>query len=100
MTKKQSEKAQPEKAKSLEEMILNYPEGKYSAIPLAALWAKVLRRKEEHRHLTSNEILELALREVLTGEVGWKEVKKGLASAPPEPNGILSGASEEKASKK
>jgi len=81
-------------------MILDYPEGKYSAIPLAALWAKVLRRREEHRHLTSNEILEQALRDVLAGEVGWKEVKKAMAAAPPEPISLLNGSSEEKSKSK
>lgn len=99
MTKKQSEKAQPEKPKSMEQMILDYPEGKYSAIPLAALWAKVLRRREEHRHLTANEVLELALKDVLSGEVGFKEVKKGLAATPAEPVSLLNGSSEEKAKK-
>jgi hypothetical protein len=99
MTKKQADKAPAEKPKSVEEMILDYPEGKYSAIPLAALWAKVLRKREEHRHLTSNEILELALKNVLGGEVGWKEVKKGLATVPAESTGLLNGSSEEKAKK-
>ena len=62
--------------KSIEELILNYGVGKYSAIPLAAIWAKELRRREENRHLTSNEILELALTDVLGGKVDWKDIKK------------------------
>ena len=81
MKKKESaEKETPAAPKPIEELILNFPAGKYSAIPLAAQWARVLRRKEEHRHLTSNEILELALRDVLSGEVDWKDLKKALAS--------------------
>ena len=67
--------------KTVDEMILNYPNGKYSAIPLAALWAKVLRKKEENRHLTPAELLDLALKEVLSGEVSWKDVKKAMAAA-------------------
>ncbi len=85
MTKKQAQpKEEAAEPKSLDEMILNFPNGKYSAIPLAALWAKVLRRREEHRHLTANEILDLALKEVLSGEIDWKDVKKANAALPPE----------------
>jgi len=86
MRKKESaEKETPAVPKSLEEMILNFPTGKYSAIPLAAQWARVLRRREEHRHLTSNEILDLALRDVLGGEVDWKDVKKAIAAGDGAP---------------
>jgi hypothetical protein len=70
--------------KSVDEMILNYPNGKYTAIPLAALWAKVLRKKEENRHLTPAELLDLALKDVLGGSIGWKELKKAMAAAEPE----------------
>lgn len=78
MTKKEkvAEKVAVVEQKSVEELILNYPRGKYSAIPLAALWANELRRKEENRHLTSNEILDLALRDVLGGAIDWKDLKK------------------------
>lgn len=81
MTKKQTAEKAPQPQKSIEEMILNYPSGKYSAIPLAALWAKELRRREEHRHLTSNEILDLALRDVLSGDVDWKDLKKAISAS-------------------
>lgn len=62
--------------KSLEELILDYLPSKYTAIPLASLWAKELRRREENRHLTATEILELALGDVLGGKVDWKDAKK------------------------
>ena len=92
MTKKEAKSKEAPKPKSVEEMILNYTDGKYSAIPLAALWAKVLRKKEENRHLTSNDILDLALRDVLGGEIGWKELKKALAAMPNgAENGVLNG---------
>jgi hypothetical protein len=93
MTKKEAAPKQPEVAKTLEELMLNFPGGKYSAIPLAAQWAKVLRRREEHRHLTSNEILEAALRDVLIGKIDWKDVKKAIAAAP-EIADPLNGADE------
>lgn len=81
MTKKEQAAKTPVPLKAVEELILDYQGGKYAAIPLAAQWAKILRRKEEHRHLTSNEILDLALRDVLGGEIDWKDVKKAAAAA-------------------
>lgn len=67
--------------KTTEELILNFGKGKYSAIPMAALWAKELKRREENRHLTPAELLDLALREVLGGKVDWKDLKKVAATA-------------------
>ncbi|MDD5657317.1 MAG: hypothetical protein PHF00_08705 [Elusimicrobia bacterium] len=66
MSKKEA-KPQPEAVKSVEELILDYQRDKYSVIPLAAAWAKELRRKEENRHMTANEILEAALAAVRSG---------------------------------
>lgn len=78
-----------EKAVSLEEMILNYSQSKYIAIPLASLWAKEMRHREENRHLTATEVLDLALTEVLAGKVSWKDAKKWAVNgtAAPEANG-------------
>ena len=81
MSKKESKTPAATPVKSVDEMILNYPNGKYSAIPLAALWAKVLRKREENRHLTPAQLLDLSLKHVLSGEVGWKDVKKAMAAA-------------------
>ena len=80
MSKKDADTPLPT-PKPIEEMILDCQHDKYSAIPLAAVWAKELRRREENRHLTANEILEQALRDVLSGDVDWKTIKK-LMSAP------------------
>jgi hypothetical protein len=95
MTKKNdAQKEQPVVLKTVEELILNFQGGKYTAIPLAAHWAKVLRRKEENRHLTSNEILDLSLRQVLGGEIDWKDLKKAMtANGAAEATG-LNGAEE------
>ena len=76
MTKKEAAKNVEIVKKTTEELILNFGKGKYSAIPMAALWAKELKRREENRHLTPAEILDLALREVLGGQVDWKDLKK------------------------
>ncbi len=84
MAKKEAAKEAPV-TKTTEEMILNFPRGKYSAIPMAALWAKELKKREENRHLTPAELLDLAVREVLGGKVDWKDLKKAAAAAGEEP---------------
>jgi hypothetical protein len=76
MAKKEAVKEVENVKKTTEELILNFGKGKYSAIPMAALWAKELKRREENRHLTPAEILDLALRDVLGGKVDWKDLKK------------------------
>jgi alanyl-tRNA synthetase len=76
MSKKEAVKEVETVKKTTEELILNFGKGKYSAIPMAALWAKELKRREENRHLTPAEILDQALRDVLGGKVEWKDLKK------------------------
>lgn len=91
MSKKEA-KTHQEPVKTIEEMTLNYQQDKYLAIPLAALWAKELRRKEENRHLTANELLELALRDVLSGSVDWKSIKKSMAESSSANGELLAAA--------
>jgi hypothetical protein len=78
MPKKEADVVVP--YKTTEEMILNFPRGKYSAIPMAAIWVKELKKREENRHLTPAELLDLAVREVLGGKVDWKDLKKVAAA--------------------
>jgi hypothetical protein len=88
MTKKDP-KPQPQAEKSVEELVLDYKLDKYSAIPLAALWAKELHRREENRHMTAMEVLEKALHDVMSGAVDWKSARKLVTvSAAAEP-GLL-----------
>lgn len=89
MTKKDAAKAAPDLIKkTTEELILNFGKGKYSAIPMAALWAKELKKHEENRHLTPAELLDLALRDVLGGKVDWKDLKKAsVVETEPEKKG-------------
>ncbi|MDE2490859.1 MAG: hypothetical protein KGM24_08425 [Elusimicrobia bacterium] len=82
MSKKEAAPDAAKTDKTTEEMILDFGKGKYSAIPMAAIWAKELKKREENRHLTPAELLDLALREVLSGKVGWKDLKK--AGVPAE----------------
>ena len=85
MSKKEAAQAAAEAAKkTTEELILDFGKGKYSAIPMAALWAKELKKREENRHLTPAELLDLALREVLGGKVDWKDLKKVAAAVEAE----------------
>ena len=86
MAKKEIVKDAP-LTKTTEEMILNFPRGKYTAIPMAAIWVKELKKREENRHLTPAELLDLAVRDVLGGKVDWKDLKKAAATqgeAPPK----------------
>ena len=80
MPKKDAVKQAPAH-KTTEELILDFGKGKYSAIPMAALWAKELKKREENRHLTPAELLDLALRDVLGGSVDWKDLKKAASGA-------------------
>ena len=81
MSKKEAAAKEVPVVKTTEELMLNFGKGKYSAIPLAALWAKELKKHEENRHLTPAEILDAALRDVLSGKIGWKDLKKAVAAA-------------------
>lgn len=85
MGKKKEDADEAAKPMSLDQMVLDKKEGKYRVVELVSFWAKTLRAKEEHRHLTQNEVLELALTQVLSGEVAEKDVEKLKAAAPVTP---------------
>lgn len=84
MPKKEAAVKEVAAVKTTEELMLNFGKGKYSAIPLAALWAKELKKREENRHLTPAELLDSALRDVLSNKIGWKDLKKVAAEAAPK----------------
>lgn len=96
MATKEAKKKAPEeiKEKSIEQLILDQPDGKYLLVPLASQWALVLRRKEEFRHLNQTEILDLALRQLLTAVVSEEQVRAAVAEvmaslpSPSETNGL------------
>lgn len=60
-------------------MILNYNQPRYPLVSLAVNWAKVLEKKQEYHHLKRNEVLELALEEVLAGKVDKETILKAAA---------------------
>ena len=66
---------------NLQELVLDYKGARYKVVPVAAAWARILRRQEENRHLTPNEILQRALRDVLSGAVDWDKLKLGSESS-------------------
>lgn len=74
---REAKKKNPEdyKGKSIEQLILDQGDGKYGLVPLASTWALILRRRDENRHLTQPELLDLALRQLLTGEIDEDTVK-------------------------
>ena len=80
-TTKKQEGAAGSADKSIEQLILEKSHGKYSVVDLASMWALVLRRKEEYRHLGQPEILDVALRDLLSGAVSEEEVKAHEAEA-------------------
>ncbi|MBI5203214.1 MAG: hypothetical protein HY925_16605 [Elusimicrobia bacterium] len=92
MAREAKNKKNPEdfKGKSIEQLILDQGEGKYGLVPLASTWALVLRRRDENRHLTQPELLDLALRQILTGEIDEDAVKASaeeLAAQAVSPDG-------------
>jgi len=68
------------KGMPLQELILDHAKEKYLIVPLAAEWAKELKRTEEFRHMTQNEILDKSLYDVITGAITWDKVKKIIAA--------------------
>jgi len=70
-----------EKPKSLEQMILDKLQGKYELVSLASGWALELRRREENKHLSQAEILDLALSDILTGKADMDAVRAAASAA-------------------
>lgn len=73
--KKQQEEAAPAEEKGLEQLMLDQLTGKYPLVPLASIWALELRRREENKHLSQSEILDMALNDLLRGKVPHDEVR-------------------------
>ncbi len=93
MAKKKTEEAQE---KTLENLILDKSEGKYHVVPLISSWALSLRRREEFRHLNQTDILEIAMRQVLGGEVSPEQIKAQAAQDASEAPAESNGAEKEK----
>lgn len=97
--KKDPAAAAPAPQDAVESLILDRATGKYQVVDRISLWAKELRRREENRHLTQTEILDLAMSEVLGGKVSEEELEKRLQAQELEPESDGSGAKKEAAEK-
>ncbi len=101
-TQKKKEAVEGAAEKSLEQLILEKSQGKYSVVDMASKWALVLRRQEEYRHLGQPEVLDLALRDILSGAVTEDDVKAHAAEAAASlaaADQALNGLSKEKEKK-
>ena len=75
---------------TLQELILNTSFDKYKVVPLVKKWVKELKGKEEYRDYTHSQILDHALKEILSGAVNLEEIAKLPAAntaAPKKPSG-------------
>ena len=82
---KKEEKAQeqtPEEA-PLQQLMLNTKIEKYKLIPIAMRWVRELEKREENKGLTQAQILDLALKDILTGTISMEEISK-LPPLPPK----------------
>jgi DNA-directed RNA polymerase subunit K/omega len=61
--------------KSLEELTLSQTQGKYELVQLATRWAQEIKTRE-NRPETPQEILQLALLEILRGDISLEQVEK------------------------
>lgn len=75
MTESKVEK-NPSEDKTLEELLLDSKIQRYKLVSLAARWAEELKGKEEYKYLTFNELLELSLKDILSGKVSEEEILK------------------------
>lgn len=99
MTKKKDAEAKSIaelKALPLEQLVLDKAKEKYLLVPLAAEWAKELKKSEEFRHMTQNEILDKSLEDVISGAITWEKLEK----AQKESNGAAEAEAEAEAPKK
>ncbi len=64
----------PSDEKKLEELLLDTKVEKYKLVPLAARWAEEIRNKEEYKYLTFNELLEISLKDILSGKVSIETI--------------------------
>ena len=62
--------------KSLEELVLNTDFDRYKLIPVAARWIEELKYKEEYKGFSIAELIEVALKEILTAKVSIEKIEK------------------------
>lgn len=60
----------------LESLILNYKNTRYPLVKVAVEWAKVLKRREGNQYLRNTDVLEMAIKDIITGTVDVKTIEK------------------------
>lgn len=73
--------------KNVEELFFNSGKGKYEVTKLAIDWIKVKKNDEGYKNLSQTQILDKALRDVLSGEATYEkiaEIEKKRQSAKQE----------------
>ncbi|MDI6640826.1 MAG: hypothetical protein QME68_00750 [Elusimicrobiota bacterium] len=69
-------KQEQKKDKSLQELILDTNFSKYRLVPLATRWIEELKQKDEYKYFSTPELIETALKDILTGKVSIEEIEK------------------------
>lgn len=62
--------------KNVEELFFNSGKGKYEVTKLAIDWIKVKKNEEGYKNLSQTELLDKALRDVLSGEATYKKIEE------------------------
>lgn len=81
MTKKKEETLTANPDATLQELMLDCAKDKYRMVSLATRWAVEVQKREAEAALTTDELVAIALKEILTGKVGMEEIEK----LPPAP---------------
>ena len=61
---------------TLQELILNTSFDKYKVVPLVKRWVKELKTKEEFREFSHSQLLDRALKEILSGTIKLEDIEK------------------------
>jgi len=72
------EKVKKEENINLEKIITDYGPSKYEDVVLAMYWASHLKNTEEYRLKPVAEIIESALKDVVTKKVSLEDIKKAV----------------------
>lgn len=62
----------------LEVYVLDHCTERYPIVRVAVDWSHILKKKQEFQHLRPNELLDMALKDVLSGKVNLKTIAEEL----------------------
>ncbi|MEF3280080.1 MAG: hypothetical protein K6357_03845 [Elusimicrobiota bacterium] len=75
---KKSVKEENKQEINLDEIIINSTDERYNNLVLAMKWAYHLKNTEEYKNKLSSEIIDKALKDVMTKEVSAEEIEKAV----------------------